>query len=192
VIVAAAKPAPDLTSFYGAFAPLCFTLLGLWLIVVQTRHSEWRASRHHRSRAYVLSINFALPGTMALLALVDPGNQKLWRAAFALVALGGAAIVAGMAILRPTVRGRASRLPVLTSWASLLIYALVALVAIAPAVVADAGIHLSALEIEELLLCALVFLAVNVAWFLMFDEVEPEPAELPLDPLRSASRAGPR
>jgi hypothetical protein len=31
-----------LTDFYIAFATVCFTLLGLWLIVVQTRHAEWR------------------------------------------------------------------------------------------------------------------------------------------------------
>jgi hypothetical protein len=27
-----------LTDFYVAFATVCFTLLGLWIIVVQTRH----------------------------------------------------------------------------------------------------------------------------------------------------------
>src|ERR1700738_3937967 len=95
-MIAAASAAPDLTSFYGAFTPLCFTLLGLWLIVVQTRHSEWRRSPVHRSRAYTLSIQFALPGMMGLLSLVHPGNQTLWRAAFACVALAGVAILVGM------------------------------------------------------------------------------------------------
>ena len=33
-----------LTDFYVAFATVCFTLLGLWIIVVQTRHGEWRPS----------------------------------------------------------------------------------------------------------------------------------------------------
>ena len=33
-----------LTDFYVAFATVCFTLLGLWIIVVQTRHGEWRHS----------------------------------------------------------------------------------------------------------------------------------------------------
>jgi hypothetical protein len=31
-----------LTDFYLAFATVCFTLLGLWIIVVQTRHADWR------------------------------------------------------------------------------------------------------------------------------------------------------
>jgi hypothetical protein len=40
-----------LTEFYVAFATVCFTLLGLWIIVVQTRHAEWRRSAVHRRRA---------------------------------------------------------------------------------------------------------------------------------------------
>jgi hypothetical protein len=35
-----------LTDFYISFSAVCFTLLGLWLIVVQTRHAEWRGSRY--------------------------------------------------------------------------------------------------------------------------------------------------
>ncbi len=34
-----------LTDFYVAFSTVCFTLLGLWIIVVQTRHGECRHSR---------------------------------------------------------------------------------------------------------------------------------------------------
>jgi hypothetical protein len=36
-----------LTDFYVAFVTVCFTLLGLWIIVVQTRHAEWRQSPVH-------------------------------------------------------------------------------------------------------------------------------------------------
>ena len=36
-----------LTDFYVAFATVCFTLLGLWIIVVQTRHAEGRQSPVH-------------------------------------------------------------------------------------------------------------------------------------------------
>ncbi len=41
-----------LTDFYTAFSALCFTLLGLWLVMVQTRLSEWRASPALQRRAY--------------------------------------------------------------------------------------------------------------------------------------------
>lgn len=51
-----------LTDFYVAFATVRFTLLGLWIIVVQTRHSEWRHSAVHRQRAHGVALHFSLPG----------------------------------------------------------------------------------------------------------------------------------
>jgi hypothetical protein len=68
-----------LTDFYVAFATVCFTLLGLWIIVVQTRHAEWRQSAVHRRRAYGVALHFSLPGLMSLLSLVDPASTALWR-----------------------------------------------------------------------------------------------------------------
>lgn len=164
------KQAPDVTSFYDAFAPLCFTLLGLWLIVVQTRHAEWRRSSAHRARAYALSLNFALPGTMALLALIDPANHTLWRASFATVAFGALGVLVWLGIRAPGLGTR--RLLMLTSGLVGLLYLVIAIVAVAPKVVSDLGIHLLPLEIEELLLSVLVLVAVNVAWFLMFEDAE--------------------
>ena len=79
-----------LNQFYAAFAPLSFTVYGLWLIVVQTRHADWRRSPAHRRRAYAVSLHFALPGLMSLLALVDPTNTTVWRISFALSGAAGA------------------------------------------------------------------------------------------------------
>jgi hypothetical protein len=171
VLTPGIKQAPDVTSFYDAFAPLCFTLLGLWLIVVQTRHEEWRRSPAHRTRAYALSLNFALPGTMALLALIDPGNHTLWRAAFATVAFGALGVLVWLSTRRPERAGR-GLLPRLTSGAVGLLYLVIAIVALAPKIPGKIGIHLGALEVEEMLLAVLVLVAVNVAWFLMFEEAE--------------------
>jgi hypothetical protein len=78
-----------LTDFYVAFATVCFTLLGLWIIVVQTRHPEWRQSAVHRRRAYGVALHFSPPGLMSLLSLVDPASTALWRISFAVVAAGG-------------------------------------------------------------------------------------------------------
>jgi hypothetical protein len=66
-----------LTDFYVAFSTVCFTLLGLWIIVVQTRHAEWRKSAIHRRRAYGVALHFSLPGLMSLLSLVDPASTTL-------------------------------------------------------------------------------------------------------------------
>ena len=79
-----------LTDFYISFSAVCFTLLGLWLIVVQTRHAEWRGSRPHRRRAYAVALHFSLPGLMSLLALVNPDSSALWRTSFAIVEIGRA------------------------------------------------------------------------------------------------------
>jgi hypothetical protein len=166
------KPPPDTTSFYAVFTPVCFTLLGLWLIVVQTRHSEWRASSLQRNRAHLLAINFAFPGMMGLLALVDPGNQSLWRIAFAVLAVAAAGLL-GWVTVREAGRAR-------TGWAARgstalasCLYGLIALVAIAPGLLSDVGIKLKGLQVEEILLSVLVFIAVNIAWYLMFDESDP-------------------
>jgi hypothetical protein len=176
MIAAVAKPLPDLTSFYGAFTPLCFTLLGLWLVVVQTRHSEWRYSSFHRRRAYVLALNFALPGTMGLLSLVDPGNQTLWRAAFACVALA-AVVILTATLIRGSGGGQHSLLAALTTTFVAVLYGAIALVALAPKGVKNIGIRLTPLEVEEILLSALVLVAVNVAWLLMFDDVSIDAGE---------------
>jgi hypothetical protein len=153
-----------LKDFYTVFSTVCFTLLGLWLIVVQTRHAEWRSSAIHRRRAYGVSLYFALPGLMGLLSLVDPASTDMWRVSFGLVALGGLVVLL-------VVRGPApTRLGVAAYGAAMVGYALVAVVAIAPGALADLGIDAAPLRVEAVLLTGLVFLGVNVAWLLLFDE----------------------
>jgi hypothetical protein len=158
-----------LTSFYQAFAPTSFTLLGLWLVVVQTRHAEWRKSAALRTRAYAVTLNFALPGLMSLLSLIDPASKTEWRVAFAAVAIGGL-LALGALVLFGQVQGRGNPLAVLIVALALVGYALVAIVAIAPGITSNLGPSLTALRCEAILLSLLIFLGVNVAWLLMFDE----------------------
>ena len=116
-----------LTDFYVAFATVCFTLLGLWIIVVQTRHAEWRHSAIHRRRAYGVALHFSLPGLMSLLSLVDPASTTLWRISFAVVAAGG---VLALVLVRgpaPTGLGAAAY------GAAVVLYLLIALVAVVSA-----------------------------------------------------------
>jgi len=158
-----------LTDFYVAFATVCFTLLGLWIIVVQTRHAEWRHSAIHRRRAYGVALHFSLPGLMSLLSLVDPASTTLWRIAFAIVAGG----VMALALVRgpaPTGLGAAAY------GAAVVLYVLIALVAVAPGLVADIGVLALPLRVEAVLLTILVFLGVNVAWLLLFEEASPPSA----------------
>jgi hypothetical protein len=153
-----------LTDFYLAFSTVCFTLLGLWIIVVQTRHAEWRRLSVHRRRAYGIALHFSLPGLMGLLSLIDPASTTLWRTSFAIAAGGGVIVLALVRGPAPTWLGMASYA------AAVLLYALIAIVAIAPSVVTHLGISARPLRIEAVLLTLLVFLGVNVAWLLLFDE----------------------
>lgn len=163
-----------ISGFYQAFAPTSFTLLGLWLIVVQTRHAEWRTSAVQRRRTYAITLQFALPGLMSLLALVDVTSQDVWRVSFATVAIVGAAALAVISRWGRVGTG----MNVVVSGASLgaaILYGLIAVIALHPAVVSDLGISLTPLKCEAILLSILVFLAVNLAWILMFEELPDAP-----------------
>jgi hypothetical protein len=176
-----------LTDFYVAFATVCFTLLGLWIIVVQTRHGEWRHSAIHRRRAYGVALHFSLPGLMSLLSLVDPASTALWRISFAIVAAGGAVALALVRGPAPTRLGAAAYV------AAVVLYLLIALVAVAPGMVADLGVLALPLRVEAVLLTILVFLGVNVAWLLLFDQAPPPSGlECPTRPVRDDTRASQR
>jgi hypothetical protein len=156
-----------LTDFYISFSAVCFTLLGLWLIVVQTRHAEWRGSALHRRRAYGVALHFSLPGLMSLLALVNPDSSALWRASFAVVAIGGAVVLIA-------VRGPAVGKLGLTAYIfAIALYALIGILAIAPRIVGGLGLGATAVRVEAVLLTILVFTGVNVAWLLLFEAAPP-------------------
>jgi hypothetical protein len=64
-----------LTAFYTAFSPACFSLLALWLAIISINARAWLGSQHshHQQRqAYIVALYFAAPGTMSLLALINP------------------------------------------------------------------------------------------------------------------------
>jgi hypothetical protein len=163
-----------LAAFYGAFAPACFALLGLWIVVVQIRLPEWQGSVPHRRRSYGVALHFALPGVMSLVALVDPQNPAYWRVSFVVIALGGAVVLAAMGGFpsrRERDAGRSPRQPrssadgllALTAQVTAIsIYALIGALALAGGP--------SMLRIEALLLIILAFLGFNAAWLLLFDD----------------------
>jgi hypothetical protein len=153
-----------LTDFYVAFATVCFTLLGLWIIVVQTRHADWRRLSVYRRRAYGVALHFSVPGLMGLLSLIDPESTALWRISFAIAAAAGAIVLLLVRGPAPTWLGVASYL------AAIALYVLIAIVATAPGILADIGISARPVRVEAVLLTILVFLGVNVAWLLLFDE----------------------
>ncbi len=164
-----------LSGFYGAFSPACFTLLGLWLVVVQIRLREWQGSALHRRRSYGVALHFALPGMMSLLALIDPA---FWRVSFAVIALTGAAVLA-LVSGRParSLPDRAGGLPAAPVADQLGLAAYLAAIALYLLIGALAVVGgLDVLRTEAVLLTLLVFLGFNVAWLLLFDSRQSSPA----------------
>jgi hypothetical protein len=155
---------PVLTDFYISFSAVCFTLLGLWLIVVQTRHAEWRGSPLRRRRAYGVALHFSLPGLMSLLALVNPSSSALWRTSFAIAAIGGAVVLIAVRGPAPGKLGLAAYMSVIV------LYALIGILAIAPRIVSGLGLEATPVRVEAVLLTILVFVGANVAWLLLFEE----------------------
>jgi len=153
-----------LTDFYIAFSPVCFSLLGLWLVVVQINTREWLGDQPHRRRAYGVALHFALPGLMSLLALIDPQSPDFWRVSFAIIALGGAVVLLAV---RGPIPGPV-RLDHAVHAAAVVLYLLIGVLAIIP--------H-PLLREEAVLLTVLVFLGFNVAWLLLYGEkYQPPPA----------------
>src|SRR5947207_3383460 len=143
-----------LEGFYTALSPACFTLLGLWIIIIQINAAAW-LGRHRQKQAYAVALYFAAPGTMGLLALIDPLGAAVWRAAFITVSVLG---ILGMILLgSPHQQRRHDALQAsdqLAYWIAIAVYAAIAVLTI-PA--------LDALRIEAVLLTVLVLLGVHLA-----------------------------
>jgi hypothetical protein len=148
-----------MSDFYPAFSATCFVVLTLWLMTVQQRYKEWDGDRQMVWRAFGIGLCFSLPGIMTLVALVDPTSPRLWEWTYTLVALGGAAV---MVTLYTAARDR------LTAVA----YPAAAVLYLAIGAIAIIGLnrHTAHLEnqVDQVLLCVMLFLGVNVAWLLLF------------------------
>lgn len=72
-----------LEAFYRTMTELCFTVLGLWWVVVQTKHRRWVNDPQRRSTVINISLYFLLPASMSLLAVLAAQQLILWRLAFA-------------------------------------------------------------------------------------------------------------
>jgi hypothetical protein len=156
-----------LTEFYVPLSASCFTLLGLWLVVVQARQAEWRGSPLRQRRAFAVATHFSLPGLMGLLALVNTDSSGLWRVSFGVGAGGG--IVALIALRAPAT----GQLGLAVYIAAIAAYVVIVILAIHPHIVGQLSFPIAPERIAAVLLAGLVFAGVNVAWLLMFENAEP-------------------
>ena len=160
-------------TFYATAAGLSFGLLGLWWVVVQFKYDAWLTDPARRRMAYDISLYFLLPGIMSLASLLATRELYLWRIGF------GAAAVLGIvetAMLLPALNSSKDRFGLISSVITLVIYALVLVVAFAPTLPSDLGLNLTALEAEGILLTLLLFLGVNLVWRWFFERTPAPPA----------------
>jgi hypothetical protein len=155
-------------TFYETLALAGFALLGLWWVVVAERRREWESLPYRRRQAFSVSLYFTLTGIMSLVSLISATHPVLWRLAFGIAGSLGAVELALSLVHAHDEPPRARHVQRLLSL-TLPLYLLIVAVAIHPSLAADAGIHLTALESEAVIVSILFFLGINYAWLLFME-----------------------
>lgn len=155
--------------FYSTFATVSLTVTGLWMYVAQARFREWIADRDHFRRASAVSVQLAFPGLMCLFSLIDPASKLLWQVVFGVMSLTAVALL--IMLRRRSVRPW-SRANDIGNWLAILIFAAVALVAVAPEVVDTLGLPDVPRRTEFFLFCLLLVDGLVVAWTMLFSEAQ--------------------
>jgi hypothetical protein len=128
-------------------------------VLLQIRYEDWVGDVAYRRGAYDISTYFLLPAMMSLGSLLAGEQPTIWRASFALM---GALGVLESALLIAGMRGVRARGPLVTAidWVSLLVYALVVVVALWSRLPQDVGLGLRPLEAEGILIAVLLFIGI--------------------------------
>ena len=177
-----------LTDFYISFSAICFTLLGLWLVVVQQRYRAWAGEIRPKT-----------PLVRRRPALVAARDHDVAGAGRSGEPGPVAYVVRDRRTRRLDRRRRGAQSPGTMGKAAyvgaIVLYAVVGIVAIVPHLLRDIGITAAPVRVEAVLLSVLVFLGVNVAWLLLFDEAEtnrqrPLPGERARPAPRTPARDG--
>lgn len=149
-----------LTTYYTAFSPSCFSLLGLWLLIIGINAGTWlNSGRLRQQQVYAVAQFFAAPGAMSLLALINPYSSIVWRVVFSLISLIGVGCVA---LFGPVHHEHSHDFLDISDhvvyWGTLTLYLAIAALAMTPA---------SILEYEGVLLTVLMLVGIHVALRLM-------------------------
>lgn len=161
-----------LTAFYQTTSQLCFTLLGLWWLVLQTKYSEWISDHARRRLATTISLYFLLPGAMSLLALLSADNPLLWRIAFTIASILGVVVTAPVWGPQRTVAKEATPLArgsgfgveifIAARWFGVVVYLFVLTLSIDPGIARLVGA--TPLLLTGVGLSLLIVLGVSLAW----------------------------
>jgi len=161
----------DVSTFYALFSATCFTLTGLWWGVVE-KHRHWLSDAGMRRRVGSVYLAFLLPALMGLFAQIGgTDSPAFWRVSFVVIAAIGCAST--VTLLR---RARAAEGagPFARYWGgAAVVYAVVAVLGVAPEVAGSIGV--TPLQAEATLLVLLVALAHALVWEFMTHDASAEP-----------------
>jgi hypothetical protein len=117
--------------FYQALTGTSFTLLGIWVAVMQSAHGGWGTDPARHETTLHITLKFFLPGVLGLVSLLGSttGGGFVWRVAFLVGGLAGF-----VEAVRYLLRGTGSPVAVRRlALADPVLYLLVAVAALLPA-----------------------------------------------------------
>ena len=157
-------------TFYGTFSTIAFTILGLWMFVAQARFREWMQNPDQYRRASAVSVQFAAPGLMSLLALMNSESELLWRLAFAITSVVAIVVLVALG-RRPggTPRGANE----IANWIAMALFAAIAVVGAWPDAVEWIFLKGQYRPVEFFFFCMLLLDGLVMAWVMLFAEVPP-------------------
>ena len=161
----------DVSTFYALFSATCFTLTGLWWGVVD-KHGHWLRDPGMRRRVGSVYLGFLLPALMGLFAQIGGTDSPgFWRVSFVVIAAIGCAST--MTLLRRARAAEGAGAFARYWWAAAVVYAVVAVLGVAPGIAESLGV--TPLQAEATLLVLLVALAHALVWEFMTHEGHAEP-----------------
>jgi cytochrome bd-type quinol oxidase subunit 2 len=155
----------DFSAFFGVVATVDFALLGLWWVAIQAR-PDLRSRKSRTSEvAYLVSMQFAVPGTAALLAQVDPQLTGIWRVTFAIAGLSGLASI--LLVTPPSLATEEAKwVRKMLRLGAAPLYGIIAILAMLPDF-PPAAVRMSALQLEAVIFCVMAFVGAQTAWALV-------------------------
>lgn len=151
----------ELTEFYSAVAQLSFTLFGVWFLVVQLGPDQLLGDLALRRTTFHVSLGFLIPGVLALGSLLAVEALVMWRIAFGVGGVAGAAASVRMAVSRDIAGGP---VPTPTWWVAAVVYALFAVVALLRPSIAVGSVTLAPIAQEGLLVTVQMLVGSFAAW----------------------------
>ena len=149
----------DISTFYAVTSATCFALVGLWWSVVKDK-PDWFADEAKKRLAGGVYASFLIPGVMSLAAQIGVDNSLIWRAIFIIAAGAGFSFSSRLIALTRESNpvGAFSR----NSWVVPVLYGLILFFAVFSGLTRWVGLH--PLQLEGLLLSALILCAHGLAW----------------------------